>query len=59
MLIKVAYWMNGLGEECSSRVRSAFEDQGFEYVVVHDWRSRELIVKRVDDCIAVRMESVR
>lgn len=54
--VLVAYWTNGFGEECSSRVRSAFTDDGTDYVVVYDWRSRGLEVRKVVDCETVRRE---
>ena len=39
MTQKIAYWINGLGEEMSSRVHSTFQDNsGESYIVVHDWR---------------------
>jgi len=57
--VLVAYWLNGLGEELSSRVRAAFvADDGTPYVVVYDGhRRREFIILKESDCIAVRRES--
>lgn len=52
----VAYWINGLGEECSSRVRSEFTDNGVSYFVVYDWRRRVLVVKPTTDFKEWRQE---
>lgn len=57
--VKVAYWMNGLGEECSSKVFAEFYDEGEHWHVVRNWRSREFEVISADDMITVRMESPR
>jgi hypothetical protein len=59
-MVEIAYWMNGLGEELSSRVRARFEsDDGTPHIVVYEGhRRREFIVLAVSDCIVVRKEFV-
>lgn len=36
--IQVAYWRNGLGEECSSKIMAEFEANDQVYIVVRNWR---------------------
>lgn len=36
--VKVAYWQNTLGENCSSEIHAEFDRDGVEYIVVWDWR---------------------
>lgn len=55
---KVAYWINGLGEEMSSRVHARFTHGEHSFVVVHDWREgtrgHGFIVMDETDLIALR-----
>lgn len=55
MKVPVAYWMNGLGEDCSSQVYATFLDDGGQAIVVKNWRSNEYQVLLEDD---VRIEFV-
>jgi hypothetical protein len=36
--VKVAYWINELGEDVSSRVLAEFSHGETHFLVVHDWR---------------------
>jgi len=62
-MVKVAYWMNGLGEEMSSRVHAEFNDGDRHFIVVHDWREgtrgHGFIVLDRADGVLVRMETPR
>lgn len=61
--LPIAYWMNGLGEEMSSRVHAYFKHGETEFVVVHDWREGTLghgfIILETGKLDSLRLESPR
>lgn len=61
--ITVAYWINGLGEEMSSRVHAEYSHGGRGYVVVHDWREgtrgHGFIVLERNAALVIRKETPR
>lgn len=58
MKVPVAYWLNGLGEECSSPVFATFIEPEGTMAVVRNWRSREYEVRLIDELTDVRSEEL-
>ena len=59
---KIAYWVNGLGEEMSSAVHAEFTHGDEDFAVVHDWREgtrgHGFVVLPAKECL-IRMETPR
>ena len=63
VLLPIAYWTNGLGEEMSSRVHAYWRHGETEFVAVHDWREgtrgHGFIVLERDKLDRLRLETPR
>lgn len=58
-MILIAYWINGFGEECSSRVYATFARMGEVWFVVNDWRACAPQLLPIDSITFARWESPR